>query len=617
MIVHLLSIQLSRISRRSIRSLVFAAAAFAAVPFAVAPAGATQLTAFRQAVAETAAQDRDIAAFYRSNGFEPIWTGPGEADRARRSALLSAMADAPMHGLPRARHDPERLLGLLASVRSARERALAEVEMSKAFVRLVRDMQSGLVDPSFIDRGIKRKGIYRDAQSYLAAFAASERPRGYFRKLIPQTREYARLMKLKMRLETLIRTGGWGPEVPAQALEKGQSGPAVVALRDRLMRMGYLERSATAVYDEEIAAAVRSFQEAHGLEPDGKAGPATMAEINRSPGERLRSVLVAMERERWNNQDRGKRHILVNITDFSARIIDNDRITFETRAVVGAAAADRRTPEFSDEMEYMVINPTWNVPRSIAVKEYLPQLRANPGAVSHLRLYDGSGREVNRAGIDFSAYNASNFPFDLKQPPSKGNALGLVKFMFPNPYNIYLHDTPAKNLFLSARRAYSHGCVRLARPFEFAYALLAPQVDDPKAYFHEILATGRETQVDLEQKVPVHIIYRTAFTNARGEPQYRADVYDRDARIWQALAAAGVTSEALEMADLPPVELAPLPEEEHVAPAPVGVAYEPQPALLAARPVFDSYRVITPRSTARSTARSDSGARNRQRRADR
>ena len=529
---------------------VMATAVFGA---SLAHATEGQFTAFNQAVAEAAASDRDIAAFYRSNKFNGVWTGTTDADRARRSALLSAMETASMHGLPPARYQPDRLIRILSSVDSARDRAYAEVEMTKAFIQLARDMQSGVLDGTKVDADIKRKGVYSDATTYLTGLAESDRPRAYFRTLVPQTREYARLMKEKMRLEQVIGVGGWGQTVPARALKPGDSGAAVIALRDRLMAMGYLNRTSTSVYDRNIEQAVQKFQSAHGLESDGTAGSATITQINTSPEQRLVSVIVAMERERWLNTERGSRHILVNLTDFSARIIDNDIITFETRAVVGANAHDRRSPEFSDVMEHLVINPTWNVPRSITVNEYLPQLQANPGAAGHLRLYDGSGRQVSRAGINFGAYTANTFPFDLKQPPSRSNALGLVKFMFPNKYNIYLHDTPSKHLFAHARRAYSHGCIRLAQPFDFAYAMLAVQEDNPKQFFHDILDTGQETQVDLKKKVPVHIIYRTAFTDSKGRAQYREDVYGRDARIWNALRNSGVAPAALAHVSLPAV----------------------------------------------------------------
>jgi len=247
-----------------------------------------------------------------------------------------------------------------------------------------------------------------------------------------------------------------------------------------------------------------------------------------------------MERERWTNMERGRRHVLVNLTDFSATIVDDEVETFRTRSVIGAEMPDRQTPEFSDVMEHMVINPSWYVPRSIVVNEYLPQLKRNRNAASQILITDRSGREISRNAIDFSRYDARSFPFSMRQPPSNSNALGLVKFMFPNRWNIYLHDTPAKSLFGREVRAFSHGCVRLNDPFEFAHALLAAQEDDPEGFFRARLNSGRETRVSLETPVPVHLIYRTAFTDPEGRLEFRRDVYGRDAAIWAALAREGV-----------------------------------------------------------------------------
>jgi murein L,D-transpeptidase YcbB/YkuD len=310
--------------------------------------------------------------------------------------------------------------------------------------------------------------------------------------------------------------------------------------------MGYLKRTNTQTYDTSIQAAVQQFQLAHGLAADGVAGPGTMAEINKSVEQRLQSVIVAMERERWMNRERGKRHILVNIPDFTAKVIDNGKVTFQTRSVVGANRDDRPTPEFSDVMEFMVINPSWYVPRSIVTKEYLPALKRNPNAVRHIEITDSRGRKVNRGAVNFAAYTEKTFPFAMRQPPSRGNALGLVKFMFPNRHNIYLHDTPAKNLFAREVRAYSHGCVRLADPFDFAYTLLAKQQRNPQEYFKSVLDTKKETRVDLNNPVPVHLIYRTAFTTPKGKTQYRRDIYGRDKRIWNALSQAGVALRAVQ-----------------------------------------------------------------------
>jgi murein L,D-transpeptidase YcbB/YkuD len=315
----------------------------------------------------------------------------------------------------------------------------------------------------------------------------------------------------------------------------------VVRLRNRMIAMGHMTRSVSQRYDATLQAAVQRFQEAHGLEADGVAGGSTMTEINRQIEDRLPAIYVAIERERWTNMDRGDRHIWVNLTDFTAAIVDNDQVTFRTRSVIGKNTSERRSPEFSDIMEYMEINPYWNVPRSIAVSEYLPGMIASGGGSSrHLELVDSRRRVVSRSAVNWGAYSPRNFPFDLRQPPSKGNALGLVKYMFPNKYNIYLHDTPAKNLFSREVRAFSHGCIRLNDPFDFGYALLAKQEAQPEQYFQSILRSGANTRVDLVEPVPVHIVYRTAFTTAKGDVHFRRDVYGRDATIFAALRRAGV-----------------------------------------------------------------------------
>ena len=213
------------------------------------------------------------------------------------------------------------------------------------------------------------------------------------------------------------------------------------------------------------------------------------------------------------------------------------RVTFETRAVVGSRESDRRSPEFSDEMEHMVINPTWNVPRSIAVKEYLPQLQQQPaGSAAHLQLINARGRTIDRERVDFTQFDASTFPFAMKQPPSRRNALGLVKFMFPNRYNIYLHDTPAKSLFERDARAFSHGCIRLQRPVRFRLcAAGAADERSARAVPGPARHRPRELWCRWTSTIPVHLVYRTAFTTPEGRLQFRDDIYGRDARISDAL----------------------------------------------------------------------------------
>jgi len=506
-----------------------------------------QVTAFKQAVAEAAARDADVAAFYRETGYQPIWTGNGRDDRQRLRDFISAVADADAHGLPSARYSPDAIEAAVRSIRTERDRGRVEVDLSRMFVRYARDIQTGVVVPSSIDADIKREVPLRSRAGLLRAFSQST-PRAFLRALPPQSQEYARLMKEKMKFERLLGQGGWGEPVRAgRTLRPGDAGNDVVSLRNRLIRIGYLPRTAAASYDGAMQKAVQSFQIDHGLTADGVVGPGTLGELNRQVEDRLSQIIVAMERERWMNHPDGlgKRHIWVNLTDFRAQIVDNGKVTFETKAVVGERLTDKRTPEFSDEMEYMELNPDWTVPRSILGRDYLPKFQQDPYAARYLQLIDARGRVVSRDEIDFTQYTERTFPFTVRQPPGDLNALGLVKFMFPNPHAIYLHDTPAKNLFQREVRAYSSGCIRLNDPFEFAYQLLGPQISNPKPYFDGQLATGRQTRIELTDSVPVHLVYRTAFTTAKDGVEFRRDFYGRDARIWDALRNAGVALRAV------------------------------------------------------------------------
>ncbi|GGF51545.1 Murein L,D-transpeptidase YcbB/YkuD [Mameliella alba] len=503
-----------------------------------------KVTAFKQAVAENVADDDSIAAFYRARDFAPIWTGAGEGDRARRLALMEAFSLADDHGLPAGRYDPDRLLRRMSQATDGRSRGMLEIELTRTFIQFANDLQSGILEPGNVVDGIKREAPRRDPEMLLTRLTRED-PTAVFLSLVPNSPEYTRLMRAKLRLEHKIRNGGWGQTVPAGSLRPGNSGNAVVALRNRLTAMGYLSPSLSMTYDAEMEAAVREFQEDHAIEVDGVAGGSTMRAINVSPEERLQSIMVSMERERWLNlpEGRGKRHILVNLTDFHAQIIDDDKLTFETRSVIGAQGHDRRTPEFSDVMELLVINPYWFIPQSIIRGEYLPAIRANPYAAGHLEIVDYRGRQVSRETA--SAYaNSGNFPFTMRQPPGPSNALGSVKFLFPNKYNIYLHDTPSQHLFRREVRTFSHGCIRLDDPHEFAYEILSRQVDDPVSYFKRIHASGENTRIPLETPIPVHLIYRTAFTKAKGQMNYRNDVYGRDAMLWRALTNEGVALRA-------------------------------------------------------------------------
>ncbi|TFL18186.1 L,D-transpeptidase family protein [Jannaschia formosa] len=515
----------------------FLKAAVLAFPLALAalPAQAAPLvTPMRQAVAEAASDDAAIAAFYRGRNFAPIWMGEGAAER--RAAFLWALDSASDHGLPIGRYDPQTIRADFAAARTPAARGALEVEMTRRFLRYAQDVSSGIVDPRRVDPGIKVAVPSRDWLEQITAFAEGD-PYRFVRDLWPTTPAYTRLLREKLRLRGIRDAGGWGPEVSGGGLAIGASGEAVVELRNRLIRMGYLRRSAVATFDAALAAAVREFQIDHGLTPDGEVGEATLRALNVPLEDRMAQIVVGLERQRWMNKPLEPRHILVNLAEQHAYVVDDGKVSFDTVVVVGADTPDRRTPEFSHTMTHMVINPYWHVPRSIAVNEYLPALRR--GGARHLEVYSRSGR-VNPANVNFSQYTASNFPFSLKQAPGPRNALGRVKFMFPNQWNIYLHDTPSRDLFSRDLRTFSHGCVRVARPLELAYHLLAPQTETPEADFQAILRTGNERRVNLEEPIGVHLVYWSAWVTPMGRANYRGDPYGRDAKLLSALRAAGV-----------------------------------------------------------------------------
>ena len=520
-----------------------------------------QDVAARQAVAARFASHPEVFDFYAARDFAPIWTGEGPEFELRRAALLAALEASGDHGLPRATYD---IAGLRAGFATGADIA-TELRAALTYLDYAQDISAGVLEPATLAEDIHKTTPRQSSEALLSGFASADNPMIYLSNLTPQHPQYARLQRAMFDLARVVEAGGWGAPVVAERLELGDQGPAVAALIARLQAMGYLaeepssasvtlstandaqtatEAPAPALFDDRLVGAVMRFQADNGLTQDGIVGANTLAAINVDAETRLKDVILAMERQRWMNFDRGARHVLVNIPDFHATVVDQDVVTFSTRSVVGHPDPRRHTPEFSDVMEYMVINPSWTVPRSITTREYLPQLQEDPTAQSQLELWSG-GQVVDRAQVDFTQYTASTFPYTLRQAPSTSNALGLVKFMFPNPWNIYLHDTPAKNLFARETRAYSHGCVRLQDPFDFAYHLLAPQVDNPEAYFARILATGRETTVQLETPIPVHLVYWTSFVAPDGRLQHRADIYGRNADLWQALEAAGVSVAAI------------------------------------------------------------------------
>ena len=313
----------------------------------------------------------------------------------------------------------------------------------------------------------------------------------------------------------------------------------VPALRERLsveppeLPEGATTASVDTTYDQPLVDAVKAFQETAGIEADGVLGPATLATLNAPSTVTRDDILANMERWRWEPDTLGPFRVEVNIPQFQLSILRDEEVVHQTRVVVGRPS--NQTPIFSDEIESVVVNPYWNVPPSIAASEIKPKLLANPYYLEgqNMELLSGS-KVVNAAAIDWSTSNINSFR--VRQKPGPGNALGKIKFLFPNEHDVYLHDTPAKSLFERAYRAYSHGCVRVLNPMAFAGALMAtnPEVTQAKL---EALFGDKETWVSLKTHIPVHLMYFTIRVDEDGTLRSFGDVYGHNTRLIELLNA--------------------------------------------------------------------------------
>ena len=492
-------------------------------------------------LARDVAGSAELGPFYRDQGFQPIWVGTTPLHHARLGAFLDALETAVDHGLPEKNSLAGRLRALVSDAETRAGLAKAEVAISEAFLDYARDIHTGILDPSSIPSGIERKRNEVDARSLLDGISGED-PSAFLASLPPSSPQYRRLRKELKRLRDVVAAGGWGDPIFETRIMPGDRGPEVLALRNRLTRMGLLSPIASSEYSGLILGAVQRLQTRHGLAPDGIVGARTIRAINTDAETRLAQVLVALERARWLNLPLGEQHVIVNLADFRASVMDGGIPVFTTKVVVGNTRKKLNTPEFSDTMTYLVVNPSWYVPRSIVVDEVLPELLEDPLAEEQLVIFDRETGPINRAEVDFTQFTKRSFPYEMRQPPGPENPLGLVKFMFPNKHNIYMHDTPEKQLFSMEVRAFSHGCVRLEKAFDFAHFLLSTRVSVSPERFQATLESGAETEMLFDEALPVHITYQTAWVGANGATNFREDIYGRDGSIFEALKGEGVST---------------------------------------------------------------------------
>ena len=496
-------------------------------------------TSLEVAISEFYPPSNPIASFYIGRNFEPFWV---KSER-RLENLVSSISEAKLHGLPLSRYPLEELRQSIFE-NDLSQKAKLELMATETFLLFAQDISGGILNPNKIDNNINVIPERKDAKVLLASLTDSVNINLFFRSLFPSSSEYKSLLNELKKLRETSLNGSWGDLVPTDAvLAVGMTHDNVPFLRKRLYKMGYpVYETDSRYFDEQLNDSVKRFQEYHGLNPDGVFGKRSIEAVNVPPKTRLMQVLVNLERMRWNNHDRGPEYVLVNQPNFQAYFKSENEKVWESRVVIGLPS--NQTAEFNDTMTHMVVNPTWHVPKSIAVDEYLPLIQSDPNFLNDnemVLMVRGTDTIIDSNLIDMQAFTPDNFPFLIKQIPSNINALGLVKFMFPNKFSIYMHDTPMKDLFFKDERTFSHGCIRLQEPFEFAYSLLRKQEVDPESKFQEVLQKEEETYINLSRKIPVYITYRTAFFDDFGQVHYRADVYGRDALVYMALVEAGVS----------------------------------------------------------------------------
>lgn len=446
----------------------------------------------------------DVAEVYRARDFAPVWlTGS-----TRVTELLALLREAESHGLRRSDYHYDVLAARASGPRRPDDAAELELLASDALVTYALHLARGKVREERI-AGWHVERPDPDLRARLER-AANGNPAEAVADLLPQHPGYDRLRSALERYRAIARSGGWPAVADGPSLGLGASGTRVAALRVRLAVTGDLPSAGGDAFDEPLDAALRRFQVRHGLDADGIVGPATRAALNVPAESRVQQIELNLERWRWLEPTLGERYVLVNIAGFEAGLYDNDRLTLGMRAVVGTRY--HRTPIFSDEIRYIVFSPYWNIPSSIAREEIRPKGR------SYMRR---NNIEVLPSGR-------------LRQRPGPDNALGRVKFMFPNRFSVYLHDTPARELFARSARSFSHGCIRLEKPLALAEALLRGQgwtMDEIEE------ATRRSTPrtVNLDEPVPVHILYWTAWVDEKGTIQFRRDLYGRDPAVLRAL----------------------------------------------------------------------------------
>jgi murein L,D-transpeptidase YcbB/YkuD len=484
-----------------------------------------------------------LSAFYERRGFEPAWT-----DARNVADMIAGIRGAFDAGLDPGEYHLEGILAYREQPSDPVAAARLDLLLSDALFALAFHYRFGKVDPASVNPNwnIERTlGAGVDPIEVVENTLARRDLTMLLASLQPQHEFYVRLKRALADYRALEAAGGWPPIAAGETLRVGMEDPRVVTVRQRLKRTADLAESAGdgPLFDETLEQAVKVFQYRHGLGSDGVIGKGTLAALNVPVAQRIDEIRVNLERARWVLHQADPDAVYVNVAGAMAYVTRGGKVAWMTRVMVGKPY--RKTPLFRDDISYLVLNPTWTAPYSIATKDILPAVQKNPAylAERNITVLDRSGKPVNPASIDWSSLSRSNFPYTLRQEPGPNNALGRIKFMFPNEHAVYLHDTPSRSLFERDVRTFSSGCIRVEKPLELAEIL----INDPEHWslgkLEAAVASGETRTVRINPPEAVYLTYWTAAVDDDGELNFSRDVYDRDPAVLEALEAPFVPAE--------------------------------------------------------------------------
>lgn len=461
-----------------------------------------------------------VNSLYEANQWEEIWVREGQPTPAAQTALR-ALAEARSHGLDDDLYGVDILHLFYESLAqgSTEHAQNFDLGLSMSLLRLIGDLRPAEFHTA-PEEGLANTVLDAIHSGQLGQFLDGFLPRD------PQyhaLREALQVYELRAHSRPKVTIGD-GPR-----LKIGDVGPRVARLRARLLgsfHFAYGEDQRM-TFDALLERAVREYQEANGLTVDGIAGLSTVRHLDMSDDERIARIKLNLHRWRQLPVDLGRDHVLVNIPEYRLRYIRDREQSLSMRVVVGSKSSP--TPELNDEIEYLVINPYWYVPRGILRRELLPTIQKNSNYLSENRFeLLADDRAIQPEEVDFGDVDFSRFPYRVRQKPGSHNALGTIKFLLPNPSNIYLHDSPAKSLFARSDRAFSHGCIRLEHPDLLAQALLEKDTEWTESRISSTITRGERQQVNLDESVPVYLAYFTVRVRDDGDVAFFDDIYGRD-----------------------------------------------------------------------------------------